>query len=96
MTQTKWPPGNPGRFTLLFDLARPLDELEKMLLETFSGMTLKMIDVFERHHVGKRYLRSNYKDALKSLEAKGSITASPPAQNRRRNTFADNILIEFP
>lgn len=80
---------------LLFDLTHPLDELEKMLLETFSGMTLKMIDVFERHHVGKRYLRSNYKDALKSLETKGAITVSPPAQNRRRNTFADDVLIEF-
>lgn len=81
---------------LLFDLARPLDELETMLLKTFSGMTLKMIDVFERHHVGKKYLRSNYKEALKSLEAKGTITVSPPVQKRRRNTFSDNAMVRFP
>ncbi len=38
---------------VLFDLARPLDELEGLLLKDFTGRTLSMRQVFDSHHVGK-------------------------------------------
>jgi hypothetical protein len=81
---------------LLFEFARPLDELEGMLLTDFAGQTLTMKEVFDRHHVGRRYLDRNYKEALASLEAKGQVTADPPADKRRKGTFADRVKVTFP
>jgi three-Cys-motif partner protein len=81
---------------VLFELARPLDDLEGMLLNEFAGQTLTMRGIFDRHHVGRPYLDKNYKDALGSLEAKGKIDADPPAGERRKNTFADGVKVRFP
>ncbi len=47
---------------LLFELARPLDDLEDMLLDEFAGETLTMLETFERHNHGRRYIKKNYKD----------------------------------
>ncbi len=79
---------------LLFDLARPLDELEDMLLDEFAGQTMTMLQVYDQHHVGKRYIKKNYKDILLKLEAENKITASP--SKRRKNTFGDDVKITFP
>ena len=48
------------RFQLLFDLSRPLDDLEEMLLSDFQGQTLSMKAIYLRHNVVKRYVSSNY------------------------------------
>ena len=81
---------------VLFELARPLDDLEGLLRKEFAGKMLPMRTIYDSHHVGKPYLEKNYKAALMSLEAKGAITASPPAAERRKNTFGDNVVVEFP
>lgn len=84
---------------LLFELTRPLDELEAVLLDTFAGKTLKMKDIYNRHHVGKAYIKKNYKDALNNLEHQGKIVANPPAQRRKKRqgkpTFADTVVVTF-
>lgn len=93
---------NPAdaRFPRLFALSRPLDDLENLLLEQFAGQTLTMKSVYESHHVGRRYINSNYKDALRNLEKKGRITTDPPASERivRKGvvTFADGVKVSFP
>ena len=79
---------------LLFELSRSLDDLENMLLDQFAGQTLTMEDVYNRHHVGKRYIKKNYKEVLLKLEAQGKITAEP--SQRRKNTLADTVKITFP
>ena len=85
---------------LLFELSKPLDDLEDMLLDKFAGQTMTMLQVYERHHVGKRYIKTNYKEALKNLESQGKITVFPPASQRRKNkgqtTFADRVKVTFP
>jgi len=85
---------------LLFDLYRPLDELEEMILEKFSGQTITMHEIYSQHHVGKRYISKNYKDVLNSLELQNKITADPPRNKRRKNkgeiTFGDNVKVIFP
>jgi three-Cys-motif partner protein len=81
---------------LLFELSRPLDQLGALLLEEFAGKTLTARQVFERHHVGRRYVSKNYRDILKQLEQKGKITAKPPAPKRRKNTFPDDVQVTFP
>ena len=62
---------------LLFELFRPLDELKNMLLNDFAGQTIKMIDIYDQHHVDKRYIKKNYKDTLLKLEAEGKIITNP-------------------
>jgi hypothetical protein len=85
---------------LLFDLYRPLDELEEMILEKFAGQTITMHEIYSQHHVGKRYISKNYKDVLNSLELQNKITADPPRNKRRKNkgeiTFGDNVKVIFP
>ena len=74
---------------LLFDLdPQPLDRLADMLLDDFSGETISMKDIYERHNIEKRYITPNYKKVLVILEAAGKITADPPADQRRKGTFA--------
>jgi hypothetical protein len=80
----------------LFELGRPLDELEELIMTHYAGQTLTMKLVFERHHVGRRYIASNYKDALLSLERKGKIRVDPSVARRRRDTFGDAVVVTFP
>jgi three-Cys-motif partner protein len=89
---------NPAtcRQPLLFEFYRPLDDLEEMLLDTFAGQTITMLEIYDQHHVGRRYISKNYKAALNNLEAKGNITADPPANKRRKNQFADSVKVTFP
>jgi len=93
---------NPAdrRYHLLFELSRPLDDLAELLLFEFAGQTLPMKEIYERHHVGKRYIKRNYKGALRQLEAEGRIITDPPAERRRLRkgqvTFADPVQVTFP
>jgi hypothetical protein len=80
---------------LLFSLSRPLDDLEGQLLRDFAGQSLSMEEVYMRHNVDTPYIKKNYKDALANLEASGSIKAAPPAEKRRRGTFADHVVVQF-
>jgi three-Cys-motif partner protein len=92
---------NPAdrRFLMLFELSRPLDDLAKMLLSEFAGKTLSMQEVYREHHVGKRYIKRNYKDVLRQLESEGRIKTDPPAERRRQCkgqvTFADHVQVTF-
>ena len=85
---------------LLFELTRPLDELEFMLLGKFSKRTLTMKEIYDQHHVGTPYISKNYKAVLNKLEAKGKILAEPPANERQKRkgeiTFADSVKVTFP
>src|SRR5262249_55884665 len=85
---------------LLFSLDRPLENLAEDLTYYFSGRKLRMLQIFERHHIGRRYVLRNYKAALTTLEAEGKIAADPTANRRPRRkgevTFGDNVLVTFP
>ncbi len=92
---------NPAdkNYPLLFELARPLDELEAMLAEEYAGQTLTMQQVYEGHHVGRRFIKRNYKDALRKMEESGAVGIDPPAAKRlKRNglvTVADTVRVAF-
>ena len=76
---------------LLFSLDRPLELLADDLLEQFEGQSLTMKEVFERHHLGTRYVERNYKTALGRLEVEGKIIASPPAIKQTETQWRKNI-----
>lgn len=81
---------------LLFDFARPLAELEEMLIQEYAGKTMTMEQVYDAHNYGHRFIETNYKEVLKRMEAAGTITCEPPADTRRKNTFANHVKVTFP
>jgi three-Cys-motif partner protein len=81
---------------LLFELSRPLEDLQGQLLNDFAGRTLTMRKIYEKHSVDRPFIEKNYKQALINLEAMGTIEADPPASSRRKNTFAGHVLASFP
>lgn len=85
-----------SRQQLLFDLIRPIDDLASMLLNDFNGQTISMREIYEKHSVDRPYVRKNYKSALMDLEQAGKIIARPPEDQRRKNTFGDRVIVEFP
>jgi three-Cys-motif partner protein len=92
---------NPAKYIQrsLFEIPNPLDELEQMLLDEFAGKTITMEEIYLQHHVGKAYIKKNYKAALKNLESQGKITAEKPANQRQKKgeiTFGDGIRVTFP
>jgi len=93
---------NPAtvRQVLLFEYSRPIEDLEGMLLSEFAGMTLTRKEIYERHNVGRRFIKSNYREALINLEKQGKIITNPPADQRRQRkdipTFSDNVKVTFP
>lgn len=93
---------NPAdeRQPLLFELTRPLDDLEEMLLREFAGRTMSMEQIYNAHHVGRRYIEKNYKELLTQLELAGKITANPTHSKRPARkgkiTFGPKVLVTFP
>lgn len=88
------------RYPLLFELTRPLDDLEEMLLVAFAGQKLRTQEIYERYSIGKPYIKRNYKQILGKMEAAGKIAANPPADKRPTRqgqvTFADGVIVTFP
>jgi hypothetical protein len=74
--------------------------LEGLLLTAFAGRKLTMDQIYQEHSIGRPYIRKNYKEVLRQLEAAGKIITFPPAAQRRKVkgevTFADDVLVTFP
>lgn len=81
---------------MLFELSRPLDDLRGMLQKEYSGKTLSVIDLYERHSVGRPYLKRNYKDVLMKMEEEGKLKVKDPEQKlRRKGQLADRLYVTF-
>jgi three-Cys-motif partner protein len=77
----------------LFELNRPLDDLEDMLRSDFAGRTLTTQQIYEVHNIGRPYTMRNYKAVLLKMEDKGLIQCEP--RKRRAGTFADHVRVTF-
>ena len=90
---------NPAdeRYPTLFELNRPLEQLENMLLREYAGRPpIQFREFYEKHSVGRPYTDSNYKAVLKQMEKEGKLSATKPGGAKRRPwTFADDVLITF-
>ncbi len=85
------------RQSLLFQLARPLDDLQDMLLERFAGRTMTLDSIYEQHNVDTPYIKKNYREALLSLETAGKVvTDLPIGKGRRKGTFGPKVKVTFP
>ena len=79
------------KYPRLYELNRPLDDLNVMLCENFTGQSLTLSEIYNKHHVGKRYVKANYEEALKQLEKENKIIIKQPVNN----TMDDNLVIRF-
>jgi len=89
---------NPAdaRFPMLFELNRPLDELEGMLLKVFAGQTISFKNLYESHSVGRCFTDGNYKAVLKDMEDRNLVTAAKAGGKKRiKGKFPDDVLITF-
>ena len=87
------------RQPMLFELSRPLDELEELLLQDFAGQTATLKQIYEIHSVGKPYIERNYKTALRNLEARSRIIPDIPATKRRKykgEVNVKDVMYTFP
>lgn len=89
---------NPAdnRWPSLFELVRPLGDLEDLLLEDCAGMTTKLKPLFESHSKGKGYVIKNYREVLCRMEREGKIRMEPPYDKRRAGTIGEKVVITFP
>ena len=87
-------------FPTLFEFNKPLDKLENELVQVFAGQKMTMKEIYNKHNVGTRFIKRNYKQALNNLEESGRIKADPPQEERRKlngqPTFADRVMVKFP
>lgn len=84
---------------LLFELTRPLDDLEGMLLSEYAGKQISMEDIYRHHSVNRPFLSKHYKGVLDKLANEGKIeTFDPDGSIRRRSTgtFANRLVAIFP
>ncbi len=89
---------NPAdaRWPSLFELLRPLEDLEEMLLNDLAGLTTQFSPLFESHSVGKPYVRKNYREVLCRMEKESKIRMEPPSPPRRSGTIGKDVKIIFP
>jgi three-Cys-motif partner protein len=89
---------NPAdaRWPSLFELLRPLEDLEAMLLADYAEKTVGLVELFERHSVGKPYVLKNYREVLCRMEQEGKVRMEPPCPPRRRGTIGEKVKIIFP
>ena len=81
---------------LQFDSERPILALSGALREAFKGQSLKVIEVFHRHNVGKPFIKPNYKTVLIQMEKDGFVTCNRSLSERRPGTLADDVMVTFP
>ena len=87
------------RQPLLFAMTQPLDDLGNMLLTKFSGCTVTLEEIFEKHNIGTPYIEKNYKDILRKLETEKKIFPNQPASERRKRNgepTLKNVKFTFP
>lgn len=90
---------NPAdsRQPILFEYARPLDELGERLLAEFEGTTIGVQALFESHNVGKPFILKNYKDAVVQLDREGRVTTNRTDRHRKLDQCpSDKVEVTFP
>lgn len=94
--------GTPGyecspkpREATIFDSLDPLDELADELCNAFVGQTLTVSKIYFDHGLERPYTPRQYKDAIKRLESAGRVKATPSASERREDTLADHVVVQF-
>ena len=84
------------RFPVLFEYARPFEELKDVLMVEYAGLTLTLKDIFNRHNVGTPFILKNYKSAISDLDNQGKVSTNRTDQHKKRNQCPEHIVVTFP
>lgn len=80
----------------LFEFSRPLEDLEKILIEDYQGKELSFQNLYEQHSVNRCYIKKNYKQVLLKMENENKIEVVLTSCKRRMGTLPDDSIIKFP
>jgi hypothetical protein len=78
------PPISQDETPLLFEFARPLEQLGAMLLQEYAGQTITFDDLFSEHNVGRPFVERNYRDAVLELEEEGKVKVTTDKKRIKR------------
>ena len=86
------------QLSLLSLYYRPLDESGNELCKQFSGKTLTVEEIHDKHHVNTPFVLPNYKEALKRLENDQKIVCNPADRRiiKGLKSMANGVKITFP
>ena len=80
---------------LLFSLAQPIGKLRDDLQHYFAGQEVTLQEVYETHSVDTPYIKKNYREVIKQLEADDIVSAYSTKGKRRAFTYPDHVRIKF-
>ena len=80
---------------LLFSLAQPIGQLRDSLQHYFAGQEVTLQEVYETHSVDTPYIKKNYREVIKQLEADDIVSAYSVKGKRRPFTYPDHVRIKF-
>ena len=80
---------------LLFSLAQPIGKLRDSLQQYFAGQEVTLQEVYETHSVDTPYIKKNYREVIKQLEADDTVSAYSAKGKRRPFTYPDHVRITF-
>lgn len=83
----KWPS--------LFELVRPLGDLEDLLLADCAGQSTYFRPLFEKHSKGKGYVAKNYREVICRMADEGKVNLESPTK-RRKGEIGPKVKIIFP
>lgn len=88
---------NPAdkNYPMLFELTRPLEELEGMILNEYNDKSISFKELYEQHSIGKPFLAKHYREVLKKIEKEEKLTAEKPGKKHRKGTFPDDTILTF-
>lgn len=89
----------PKPIDLFTGMVGPMIDLCDSLIQEYNDQTLTVEEIYQKHNVGKPYIKSNYKTALIRLESENKIICDPPKEKRRKHnnkiTMGDPVKITF-
>lgn len=88
-------PASPQQ-DFLYGYGRPLEDLRETLLNTYSGRTISVAELYEQHSVGTPFLLKNYREVLRELYDKGTVTATRSSGKPINSGFPPDIQVTFP
>ncbi|MCK4817700.1 three-Cys-motif partner protein TcmP [bacterium] len=84
---------------MTLNFGQPLRDLIEQLVEKFKEQELKVRDIYEKHQKETRFVKKNYKDALRALEGEGKIEIDLPFEERRvikgKVSLGDDRIVKF-
>ena len=72
------------------------EDFKHYLCREYSHQKITVINLITSNSPNTKFVKSQYKEALKQLENEGRISCIPDKNNRKKGTLADTVQLLFP